>query len=59
MPSTSCNSNIIALQRQFPNILRKDAEGVTRTINKKGMKRRKSFVRCAPQQLVTEVNTTL
>jgi hypothetical protein len=30
MPSTSCNSNI-ALQRQFPNILRKDAEGVTRT----------------------------
>ena len=29
MPSTSCNSNIIALQRQFPNILRKGAEGVT------------------------------
>ena len=27
MPSASCNSNIIALQRQFPNILRKDAEG--------------------------------
>jgi hypothetical protein len=30
MPSTSYYSNIIALQRQFPNILRKDAEGVAR-----------------------------
>jgi hypothetical protein len=39
--------------------LTKGSRGCGQYINKKGMKRRKSFIRCAPQQLVTEVNSTL